>query len=45
MACKEQHRYNPLFDSLPDEQGGNGRHKSVPEAYDLGYKTGLKDRK
>ena len=24
MICKKEHRYLPLFDNLPDDQGGQG---------------------
>ena len=39
--CKDGHRDNPLFDALPHDQGGVGRHKCAGCAYDLGYKDGL----
>lgn len=31
-----------LFNNLPHDQGGSGRHKCVGCAYDLGYDDGLR---
>ncbi|MDT7239212.1 hypothetical protein ACV8T5_22375 [Citrobacter freundii] len=39
--CKQSHRYNTLFISLPHDQGGEGRHKCCGCAYDQGYLEGL----
>lgn len=39
--CKQSHRYNTLFISLPHDQGGEGRHKCCGCAYDQGYQAGL----
>jgi len=39
--CKQSHRYNTLFISLPHDQGGEGRHKCCGCAYDQGYRAGL----
>ncbi|MFV4756017.1 hypothetical protein ACNJN1_02105 [Citrobacter freundii] len=39
--CKQSHRYNSLFISLPHDQGGEGRHKCCGCAYDQGYRAGL----
>lgn len=41
MACNKIHRYDPLFNSLPFDQGGAGRHKCAGCAYDRGYQDGL----
>jgi hypothetical protein len=41
MTCQNNHRYNPLFDSLPDDQGGSGRHHCAGCAYDRGFQDGL----
>ncbi|EOH1011394.1 TPA: hypothetical protein MIP48_22045 [Klebsiella pneumoniae] len=40
-TCKKPHRYNILFDSLPDDQGGEGRHKCCGCAYEQGYRAGF----
>jgi hypothetical protein len=39
--CKQAHRYNETFATLPDDQGGPGRHHCAACAYDRGYKDGL----
>ena len=39
--CKQSHRYNSIFISLPHDQGGDGRHKCCGCAYDQGYRAGL----
>ncbi|WP_231669290.1 hypothetical protein [Klebsiella variicola] len=39
--CKQAHRYNTIFISLPHDQGGEGRHKCCGCAYDQGYCAGL----
>jgi hypothetical protein len=39
--CKQAHRYNSIFISLPHDQGGDGRHKCCGCAYDQGYRAGL----
>lgn len=41
MACNKQHRYNPIFETLPDDQGGSGRHRCAGCAYEHGYQDGL----
>ena len=41
MLCQENHRYNPVLESLPDDQSGSGRHKCAGCAYELGIKDGL----
>ena len=39
--CEKEHRYNTLFNSLPDDQGGAGRHRCAACAYEKGYADGL----
>ncbi|KAA6103343.1 hypothetical protein F3I18_15085 [Pantoea sp. B_10] len=39
--CKDQHRYWEFLESLPDDQGGLGRHKCCGCAYENGYKAGF----
>jgi hypothetical protein len=39
--CKNEHRYSSDFESLPDDQGGAGRHKCAGCAYDRGFADGL----
>ena len=39
--CNKQHRYSHKFISLPDDQGGEGRHKCCGCAYEQGYNEGL----
>lgn len=41
MICKEQHRYDPQFNKLPDDQGGTGRHRCAGCAYEKGYQDGF----
>lgn len=41
MACQLPHRYEIEFETLPDDQGGNGRHKCAGCAYDRGYQAGI----
>jgi len=41
MACTKEHRYNDIFNNLPDDQGGSGRHRCAGCAYDRGYQDGL----
>jgi hypothetical protein len=38
--CKKDHRYDPIFKSLPDDQGGAGRHACAGCAYERGLKAG-----
>lgn len=40
MICNKDHRYDPAFESLPDDQGGIGRHKCAGCAYEEGYLDG-----
>lgn len=37
MICAKEHRYNKKLNALPEDQGGNGRHKCAGCAYDQGY--------
>lgn len=39
--CDNNHRYDQKFNSLPDDQGGAGRHRYAGCAYDAGYQAGL----
>lgn len=39
--CQNNHRYLPLFELLPDDQGGVGRHKCSGCAYEQGYNAGI----
>lgn len=39
-TCNDAHRYSPDFSNLPNDQGGNGRHKCAGCAYEKGYKDG-----
>lgn len=39
-VCYNQHRYNQEFINLPDDQGGEGRHKCCGCAYAQGYEAG-----
>lgn len=41
MICKHAHRHDPRFEALPDDQGGDGRHKCAACAYERGYRDGL----
>lgn len=39
--CNHQHRYDPDFESLPEDQSKfNGRHKCAGCAYEQGYQMG-----
>lgn len=40
--CNREHRYDPAFQELPDEQGGAGRHKCAGCAYEQGFEAGLR---
>lgn len=42
MACNQTHRYWGFFEDLPDDQGGEGRHKCCGCAYEKGYEAGLR---
>lgn len=39
--CRRDHRHDPRFEGLPDDQGGVGRHRCAGCAYDKGYVDGL----
>lgn len=39
--CKLTHRYDPQFEALPDDQGGQGRHKCAACAFQKGYQSGF----
>ncbi|PXW43465.1 hypothetical protein DFO54_111151 [Erwinia sp. AG740] len=39
--CHKSHRYHPFFSRLPDDQGGEGRHKCCGCAYNQGYQAGF----
>lgn len=39
--CYKPHRYNLSFKNLPDDQGGEGRHKCCGCAYEQGYYAGI----
>jgi len=41
MACNQDHRYNIMYNTLPEDQGGSGRHKFAGCAYDAGFQLGL----
>lgn len=44
MICKKEHRYDSLFESLPEDQGGAGRHRCAGCAYERGILDGLERR-
>ena len=39
--CENEHRYWEIFNVLPQDQGGFGRHKCCGCAYENGYAAGL----
>ena len=39
-VCNKDHRFWPVFESLPNDQGGHGRHKCPGCAYESGFKAG-----
>lgn len=39
--CNKAHRHDPMFDALPEDQGGAGRHRCAACAYEKGYADGL----
>lgn len=41
MICKEPHRYDEIYKDLPEDQGGEGRHRCCGCAYDRGHSAGL----
>nr|WP_320166597.1 hypothetical protein [uncultured Methylophaga sp.] len=40
-TCNREHRNWPFFESLPNDQGGAGRHKCAGCAYEKGYELGV----
>lgn len=40
MICQKDHRRNNEFALLPNDQGGDGRHKCAGCAYEAGLETG-----
>jgi hypothetical protein len=40
--CDNDHRYQKRFATLPNDQGGLGRHKCCGCAYDRGFQDGKK---
>ena len=38
--CDKDHRYQKRFESLPDDQGGAGRHRCAGCAYERGFGDG-----
>ncbi|MFV8951634.1 hypothetical protein [Serratia fonticola] len=41
-VCQKEHRYDPYFSRLPEDQGDFERHKCAGCAYELGYEAGLR---
>ncbi len=41
MTCQNSHRYWGFLESLPAEQGTDGRHKCCGCAYEEGYRQGF----
>lgn len=39
-VCDKKHRFEPSFEALPEDQGGEGRHKCAGCAYELGFEAG-----
>ncbi len=40
--CDKEHREWPIFESLPHDQGGSGRHRCAGCAYEKGFELGMK---
>lgn len=40
-VCNQDHRHNQMFETLPRDQGGYGRHRCAGCAYEQGYQAGL----
>jgi hypothetical protein len=38
--CDKEHRHSKRFETLPVDQGGEGRHKCCGCAYDAGFAAG-----
>lgn len=45
MICNKAHRHASMFDALPEDQGGAGRHRCAACAYEKGYADGLQRKK
>ena len=39
-VCKHEHRNDPRFHELPEDQGRTGRHRCAGCAYDMGFAAG-----
>ena len=39
-VCNKEHRYSNTFLNLPEDQGGQGRHKCAGCAYEAGFNSG-----
>ena len=42
MSCDKNHRYSESFNTLPEDQGGVGRHKCAGCAYEIGFDAGTR---
>ncbi len=40
-TCQKPHRHDSVFESLPIDQGGAGRHRCAACAYDKGFEDGF----
>lgn len=40
--CSKSHRHDQVFEQLPYDQGGKGRHKCAGCTYELGLEAGKK---
>lgn len=40
MPCDRPHRYDEMFEALPIDQGGRGRHRCAGCAYEAGFEAG-----
>ena len=40
MSCSDDHRYEGIFQDLPVDQGGAGRHRCAGCAYNRGVEAG-----
>ncbi|MDE9483638.1 hypothetical protein [Xenorhabdus bovienii] len=43
-TCQDAHRYNSLFQALPEDQSYPFRHKCAGCAYELGFQAGSENR-
>ena len=41
IICEHEHRYDPKFSILPDDQSGAARHRCAGCAYQQGFNDGL----